>query len=60
MIHHLKETLITFLPSAGWFLAALETSNILLKVIAGLLTIGWLIIRIAIAWKEYKKNNNES
>ncbi len=56
MIEHIKESLITFVPSAGWFITALETSNIVLKVIAGLLTIGWLMIRIAIAWKDYKKN----
>ena len=55
MTHHIKEAIITLLPSGGWLMAALETSNGFLKVIAGLLTVTWLAIRIGIAWKEYKK-----
>ena len=53
-MHHIKETIITVLPGMGGLIAALETSNVLLKIIVGLLTIGWLVIRIGIAWKEYK------
>lgn len=59
MIHYIKEhfsdLLITLVPSGGWFMLALETSNILLKIIGGLLFAIWLLIRIGIALKEYKK-----
>ena len=54
MHHHIKETIITLIPSMGGLYAALETTNVMLKVTAGILTIGWLLIRIAIAWNEYQ------
>jgi len=54
LAHHLKETIITIIPSMASLYAALETTNLLLKVTAGILTIGWLLIRIAMAWNEYQ------
>jgi len=52
-MHHLKDIVITVLPGMGGLYAALETSNIFLKVIAGGLTVIWLLFRIGIAYKEY-------
>lgn len=57
--HIFKDTIITILPSMGGMYAALEASNILLKLIAGGLTIIWLIIRIATALKDYRKAKYE-
>jgi len=53
-MHHLKDIVITVLPGMGGLYAALETSNIGLKVLAGGLTVIWLLFRIGIAYKEYK------
>lgn len=52
-MHHFKDTIITILPGMGGLYAALETSNILLKVIVGALTAIWVLLRIGIAYKEY-------
>jgi len=52
-MHHLKDIVITVLPGMGGLYAALETSNIFLKVIAGGLTVIWLLFRIGIAYKEF-------
>jgi hypothetical protein len=55
MIHHLKETILTVLPSLGGLYAALEATNVGIKILVGGLTVVYLCIRIAIAWKDYKK-----
>lgn len=54
-MHHIKDIIITILPSLGGLQVALEASDIILKALAGGLTVIWLVIRIAIAYKEYKK-----
>lgn len=52
MIHHLKDTIITIIPSAGGLYAALETSNVALKLIIGGLTVIYMIIKIKKALKD--------
>lgn len=54
MIHQIKETAITIIPGLGGALAALEATNVLIKIVVGTLTGVYILIRIGIAWKEFK------
>lgn len=56
MLHHVKETILTIIPSLGGLYAALEATNVGIKIIVGGLTVIYMIIRIIGAWKDLKKN----
>lgn len=53
-MHHIKDIILTVIPGLAGYLTALEVSNSILGLVIGSLTAIWLMIRIAIAWKEYK------
>jgi len=52
--HHFKETIITILPGLGGLYAALESTNVGVKILVGGLTSVYIFVRILLAWKEYK------
>lgn len=54
-MHHIQDAAITILPSAAGTLAALELTNVGMKVLFGIGSLVWLYYRIAIIRKEYNK-----
>lgn len=55
IMHHIQDAALTLLPSTVGTLAALELTNVGLKVLFAIGSLIWLYYRIAIIHREYKK-----
>lgn len=51
---HIKAAIYTYVPGGSGLIAALEVTDISLKVIFGALTIGWMLLRIIKAYRDLK------
>ena len=55
MYNHIKDTIITVIPSIGGLYAALEATNMLIKVLIGGATLVYVIIKAVGAWRDIKR-----
>lgn len=54
-MHHIQDTALAILPAGIGVFAALESTNLILKVLFGGLSVIYITVKLIIALKEYKK-----